>query len=165
MVQLMPLLSRNPILSCLTGFTFPVPAYPGRPGKEAVKLVLLLFIANFQNFLIASRTHPKERQLTPVDIFRRVLDGCLSLPIFLHVTYARGSVLLWWRHGMLCASGFTDDVILALKPRQLNVAAQLMEAQPTCSLGLGYKWRVGIPVAGQWTHSRAYFSGAAVLAY
>ena len=29
-----------------------------------------------------------------------------------------------------------DDVILTHKPRQLNVAAQLMEAQPTCSLGL-----------------------------
>jgi len=41
-----------------------------------------------------------------------------------------------------------DDVILAHKPRQLNVAAQLMEAQPTCSLGLGYKRRVGMPVAG-----------------
>ena len=34
-----------------------------------------------------------------------------------------------------------------------NVAAQLMEAQPTCSLGLGYKRRVGIPAAGQWTHT------------
>jgi len=47
----------------------------------------------------------------------------------------------------------TYDVILARKPRQLNVAALLMEAQPTCSLGLGYKRRVGIPVAGQWTHT------------
>ena len=52
---------------------------------------------------------------------------------------------------MLCTSGFIDDVIIAHKPRQLNVAAQLMEAQPTCSLGLGYKQRVGIPVADQWT--------------
>ena len=38
---LMPLLSRNPITSCLveiqTGFTFLVPAYPGSLGKEAVK--------------------------------------------------------------------------------------------------------------------------------
>jgi len=33
-----------------------------------------------------------------------------------------------------------DDVILAHKPRQLNVAAQLMKAQLTCSLGLGYRW-------------------------
>ena len=32
-----------------------------------------------------------------------------------------------------------DDVILAHKLRQLNVAAQLEEAQPTCSLGLGYR--------------------------
>ena len=41
-----------------------------------------------------------------------------------------------------------DDVILAHKPRQLNVTAQLIEGQPTCSLGLGYKRHVGIPVAG-----------------
>ena len=32
-------------------------------------------------------------------------------------------------------SGLMDDVILAHKPRQLNVAVQLMEAQPTCSIG------------------------------
>jgi len=35
--------SQNPIISCLiqilTGFTFLVPAYPGLPGKEAVKRV------------------------------------------------------------------------------------------------------------------------------
>ena len=33
-----------------------------------------------------------------------------------------------------------DDVMLAHKPWQLNAAAQLMEmeAEPTCSLGLGY---------------------------
>jgi len=54
---------------------------------------------------------------------------------------------------MLCTSGFMDDVILAHKPRQLNVAVQLMEVRPTRSLGLGYKRRVGIPVAGQWTHT------------
>jgi len=58
-----------------------------------------------------------------------------------------------------CTSGFMDDVILAHKPRQLIVAAQLMEAQPTCSLGLGYKRRVGIPVAGQLTTFRALRSG------
>jgi len=40
------------------------------------------------------------------------------------------------------------------KSRQLTVAAQLMEAQPPCSLGLGYKWHVGIPIAGQWTHTQ-----------
>ena len=33
---------------------------------------------------------------------------------------------------------FMDDVVLAHEPRQLNVAAQLIEAQPTCSLRLGY---------------------------
>jgi len=35
--------SQNPIISChifiQTGFTFLVPAYPGCPGKEAVKRV------------------------------------------------------------------------------------------------------------------------------
>jgi len=43
MVQLMPLPSPNPIISCLiliqTGSTCLVPAYPGCPGKEAVKRV------------------------------------------------------------------------------------------------------------------------------
>ena len=70
---------------------------------------------------------------------------------FVHVTYDRGSVLLWWRCHTLYTSGFVDDVKLAHKLRQLNVATQLMEAQRTCSLGLGYKRRAGIPVAGQWT--------------
>jgi len=41
MVQLIPLPSQNPIVSCLisvqTGFTFMVPSYPGCPGKEVVK--------------------------------------------------------------------------------------------------------------------------------
>jgi len=41
---------------------------------------------------------------------------CLSV----HVTYGRGSVLLW-----LCTSGFMDVVIFAHKPMLLNVAAQL----------------------------------------
>jgi len=35
-----------------------------------------------------------------------------------------------------------DDVILAHKPRQLNMAAQLTEAQPTGSLGLGCNRRI-----------------------
>jgi len=48
--------------------------------------------------------------------------------IFVHVTYGRGSVILWRRCDMLCTSGFMDDVILAHKLRQLNVAARLMEA-------------------------------------
>ena len=48
-----------------------------------------------------------------------------SSPIFCDGTYGRGSVLLWWRSDMLCTSGFTDDVILAHKPRLLDVAAQL----------------------------------------
>ena len=86
--------------------------------------------------------------------------------IFVHVTYGRGSVLLWLRCDTLCTSGFMDDVILADKPRQVNVATQLMEAQPTCSLGLGYRRRVGIPVAVQWTHAlTSLLSGTEVWAY
>ena len=44
----MPLPSQNPIISCLikikTGFTFLVPAYPGCPGKEAVKHVVVVVV-------------------------------------------------------------------------------------------------------------------------
>jgi len=40
---------------------------------------------------------------------------------FVHVTYSRGSVLLWQSSDMLRTSGFMDDVILAHKPRQFNV--------------------------------------------
>jgi len=60
-----------------------------------------------------------------------------SSPIFVLVTRGRGSVL-WRGCDTLCTSGFMYDVVLAHKPRQLNVAAQLIEAQPTCSLRLGY---------------------------
>jgi len=48
-----------------------------------------------------------------------------SSPIFVHVTYGRGSVLRWRRSDTLCTSGFMDDVIFAHKPRLLEVAAQL----------------------------------------
>ena len=46
---------------------------------------------------------------------------------FTHVTYGRGSVLLWRRSGVLCRpiSGFMDDVIFVHKQRLLDVAAQL----------------------------------------
>ena len=44
---------------------------------------------------------------------------------FVHVTYGRGSVLLWWRNDTLRISGFTDDVIFAHKQGLLDVAAQL----------------------------------------
>jgi len=45
-----------------------------------------------------------------------------------------------------------DDFIFAHKPRLLDVVAQLMEVQPTRSLGFGYKLCAVIPVAGQRTH-------------
>ena len=48
-----------------------------------------------------------------------------SLPIFLHVTNGRGSVLVWQRSDTLCTSGVMDDVIFAHKPGLLDVAAQL----------------------------------------
>ena len=44
---------------------------------------------------------------------------------FVHVTYGRGSALLWRRSDTLCISGFMDDVIFAHKPMLLDVAAQL----------------------------------------
>ena len=44
---------------------------------------------------------------------------------FFHVTYGRGSILIWRRSGTLCTSGFMDDAIFAHRPRLLDVAAQL----------------------------------------
>ena len=44
---------------------------------------------------------------------------------FVHVTYGRGSVLLWQHSDTLCTSGFMDDVIFAHKPRLLDVATHL----------------------------------------
>jgi len=44
---------------------------------------------------------------------------------FVHVTYGRGSVLMWRRNDMLCTSGFIDVIMFAHKPRLLDVAAQL----------------------------------------
>ena len=70
------------------------------------------------------------------------------------VTHGRGSVLFWRRCDTLCTSGLMNDVIFPHKPKQLNVAAQLMEAQPTRGLRLDCKRRVRIPVAGQCTHTQ-----------
>jgi len=39
MVQLMPLPSHHLFIKIQNGFTFLMPAYPGCPGKEAVKWV------------------------------------------------------------------------------------------------------------------------------
>jgi len=50
-----------------------------------------------------------------------------SPPIFVHVTYGRGSVLLWQRSDMLRISGFMDDVIFAHKPRLLEITARLRQ--------------------------------------
>ena len=64
MVQLMPLPSPNPIISYLieieTGFTFlSVPAYPGCPGKEAVKRLYTTsssyLLNKFASILLGSR--------------------------------------------------------------------------------------------------------------
>ena len=44
---------------------------------------------------------------------------------FVHVTYGRGSVLLWRRSDKVRISGFIDDVIFAHKLRLLEVAARL----------------------------------------
>jgi len=45
--------------------------------------------------------------------------------IFVHVTYGRGSVILWRRSDKLRISSFIDDVIFAHKLMLLDVAARL----------------------------------------
>ena len=46
---------------------------------------------------------------------------------FVHVTYARGSVLLWRRSDTLRISGFMDYVIFAHKLKLLEVASRLRQ--------------------------------------
>ena len=58
--------------------------------------------------------------------------------IFVHVTYVRGSVLLWRRGDKLCTSGFMDDVIFAHNRSLLDVAAQLKRSAHA-ALGLAIK--------------------------
>jgi len=58
-----------------------------------------------------------------------------SSPIFMHVTYGPGSILIWRRSDMLCTSGFMDNVMFVHKPRLLDVAAQLKRSAHTV-LGL-----------------------------
>jgi len=59
---------------------------------------------------------------------------CLTFTKFCgHVTYGRGSVLLWRRSDTLCTSGFTDNVMFAHKPRLLGVAAQLKRSAHAAS--------------------------------
>ena len=55
--------------------------------------------------------------------------------IFVHVTYGRGSILLWRRSDILRTSDFMDDVIFAHKPRLVDVAAQ-MKRSAHAALGL-----------------------------
>jgi len=54
---------------------------------------------------------------------------------FVHVTCGRGSVLLWRCIDTLCTSGFMDDVIVAHRPRLLDVAA-LLQRGAYAALGL-----------------------------
>ena len=49
--------------------------------------------------------------------------------------YRRGSVLLWRLIDTLCTSGCMDDVIVAHKPKLLDVAAQL-KSSAHAALGL-----------------------------
>ena len=44
---------------------------------------------------------------------------------FMLVIYGRGLVFLWQHSNILCTSGFMDDVVIAHKPRLIDVAAQL----------------------------------------
>jgi len=58
---------------------------------------------------------------------------------FAHVTYGRGSVLLWQHSGMLRISGFVDDVIFAHKLRLLNVATRLRHRGSHAAFGLAHR--------------------------
>jgi len=58
--------------------------------------------------------------------------------LYVHITYDRGSVLLWQRSDTLCTSGLMDDVIFAHKPRLLDVAVLLMRSAHA-ALGLAIK--------------------------
>ena len=41
------------------------------------------------------------------------LKNSQTSPIFVHVVYGHGSVLVWWSCNTLCTSGFVDDVSLS----------------------------------------------------
>jgi len=58
-----------------------------------------------------------------------------SSPHFCACYLCGGSVLLWRRSDTLCPSGFVDDVMLAHKPRLLDVVAQ-MKRNAHAALGL-----------------------------
>jgi len=80
-------------------------------------------------------------------------------PIFtrfiMHVTYGRGSVLLWWRSDMLRISGFMDEVIFAHKLRLLDVAARLRQRGSHVALSLARRntnyrqWTLGTTFYGK----------------
>ena len=77
-------------------------------------------------------------------------------PIFVHVTYGRGSVLLWRLSDKIRISGFVDDVI--------SPPAQAVRLTRTLVLGLA----LGIPVAssgrsGLLLAVRAYSTAVGVL--
>ena len=90
--------------------------------------------------------------------YLRTIHVRSSRNFFVRVTYGRGSVLLWRRSDTLRTSGFTDDQPCRYdhKPCRYDCGhickaagrRRSAEAQLTRSLGLGYKRRVGIPVAG-----------------
>jgi len=37
---------------------------------------------------------------------------------FVHFTYCRGTILLWWQYDTLCTSGFMDDVMFVHKRQE-----------------------------------------------
>jgi len=78
MAQLMPL----PLtVSCSSkiqiGFTFLVPAYPGCPGKEAVKKKMVVVI--FENINTVTNTNKSDRFLINQVLFQL----CLVLPLLI----------------------------------------------------------------------------------
>jgi len=48
---------------------------------------------------------------------------------FVHFTYCRGTILLWWQYDTLCTSGFMDDVMLAHKRHEWATQKSVMTQQ------------------------------------
>jgi len=73
--------------------------------------------------------HSSEQWVASISMFYYSVCVCLSAiisselhvrasPIFVSVTYGRGSIHLWRRNYTLCISGFIDDVIFVIRRRR-----------------------------------------------
>ena len=109
------------------------------PGRS--DFVIVLLVSRFHCM------HPQHISASSRPIFTE---------IFVLVTDGRCSVVLSRHSDTLCTSGFMDDVILANKPRLLDVAAHA--ASPHAALGLAINGEQEYQL--QPRDARDYFSGA-----